>query len=684
MIRNPSQYLLAFLMVPRIAIAQDLTAASSLADEWITRFQPLEFTLSRPPAAGESVHMIIGTTDVSDLCVVRGDRLSYEPRTIPLPAGTVEISIYIIPVEGGWSSAGSFTVHVLNATGLERSTITPSLSIANKGQPASDHFPDANVTGRTRFQELNGQFALNMELERSGIQAGAEFALVGVSFRQEALRFSEKREKAAKIDLSSYLLKARASTTSLSVGHIDHGRQRHLLSGFASRGISAAATVAGMVDISAAVMNGTNIVGWDNLVGLERPEHRLYSGTVGLEVLPASPGLVRIEASYAHGSQLPISNFNQGEITDAEKSNGAGIRVLLSDPSRTISLDAGFAKARFTNPPDPFLSGDLEIVPVEATTRQARYADVSWNVLTNETLVGNVPARLSVGFRHERVDPLYRAVGVSVRSDLLQNIYELQGGLGPAQVAVTHLRAEDNLADIPSVLKSVTRQTGANLVLSFATMSPTLQWTPTVSYGVTTTHQFGVATPTNSDFTPERVPNQVTTSHTAGIDWQADAIRIGYRGSVSHQDNRQVGNEIADAVNRSHALGISLSSPAVLSFNVEGSLESSNNLETGFVLRTRRLGINLSAQRLSGASASLNGSLSTSRPDDGSSKQKQASLSIEASYAIDLSSLFVFNWRGQMFVRYSWNETSLRDFVFDLDSYARFWLINTGVTFNIF
>ena len=682
--RNPSKYLLAILMVPRMAIAQDVSASLSLADEWITRFQPLEFTLSRPPTGDESVHVIIGTTDVSDLCSIRGDTLHYEPRTFPLPAGAVEISIYISSAEGGWNSAGSFTVNVLNATGFERSTITPSLSIANKGQPAANHFPDADAAGRTRFQELNGQFSMNMELERSGIQAGAEFALVGVSFRQEALRFSEKKEAAAKIDLSSYLLKARVSTTSLTVGHINHGRQRHLLAGFASRGISAATTVASMVDISAAVMNGTDIVGWDNFVGLEKPEHRIYSGTLGLEVLPSSPGVIRIEASYAHGSQLPVSNFNQGEITDAEKSNGAGIRVLLSDPSRTISLDAGFAKARFTNPPDPFLSGGLEVVPVEATTRQARYADVSWNVFANETLAGNLPARLNVGFRHERVDPLYRAVGVSVRSDFLQNMYELHGGLGPAQLDVTHLRSEDNLGDIPSVLKSKTRQTGANLVLSFGTLNPLLQWIPTLSYGVTTTHQFGVATPTNSDFTPERVPNQVDTSHSAGIDWQSDPIRIGYRGSVSHQDNRQFGRENTDAVNRSHALNISMSYFHVLSFNVEGSLESSDNLETGFVLRTKRLGVILSAQWFSGASTSLNGSLSISKPDDGSSRQKQASFSVEASYGFDLSSFFVFNWRGQMFVRYSWNEASLRDFVFDLDSYTRFWLINTGVTFNIF
>ena len=346
-----------------------------------------------------------------------------------------------------------------------------------------------------------------MEAERSGFQAGLSFSLLGVSYRQEAIRFAEKRDDAAKIDLSSYLVEARISHTTLSLGHISHGRERHLLNGFASRGISASVVLASFADLSAAVLNATNIVGWDNFTGLDNPNHRIYSGTLGLEILPSTPGAVRIEGSYVQGSQLPLSNFNQGQITDAEKSEGGAVRLLLADPGRGIRLDAGLAKTRFTNPQVPFAADAIGIVPTQPTTRQARYADLSWDVLRNEMLFNVLPARLNLGFRHERVEPLYRAVGASVRSDILQNTYEAHTGIGPLQMDATHLRSEDNLADLPSALKTKTSQTGFNAIFSPLVLPGVLpSWIPMLSYGLNTTHQFGVSTPTNSDFTPDSRP----------------------------------------------------------------------------------------------------------------------------------------------------------------------------------
>jgi hypothetical protein len=527
--------------------------------------------------------------------------------------------------------------------------------------------------------------ALKVELERSGVSVGLGFNAVGVSFSQEALRFSEKGEDASKIDLASYLFETRAGRTTLSAGHISHGRSRHLLSGFSSRGISATTAIGTFADLSGSVLNGTSIVGWDNLLGIENPSHRLFSGTLGLEILPQDPGTVRIEGSYVYGSQLPLNNSNQAQVNDAEQSNGGSVRLLLSDPGKNITVDAGFTKTRFTNPVDPLLSQGIDIVPVEATTRQARYADVTWDVFRNATLLDALPARLNVAFRHERVDPLYRAVGASARADNLQNTYELHGGVGPLQLDLTHLQSEDNLAEIPSVLKTKTRQTGANVVLSHSSAPGMLpEWLPTFSYGLNSTHQFGVSTPTNSEFTPDRVPDQVTTSHTAGVEWQGGSLRLAYRGTFTTQDNRQIGRENTDIVNRTNGLNISFSPVTKVSINLEGSLESIENTETGLILRNNRVGASFLAPLLAGATASLNASLSTARPNDGSSSQRQASFSLETSYAFDLSSSLVFSWRGQMFARYSWSEFKSRDNVFNLDTKTRAWAVNTGISINLF
>jgi hypothetical protein len=43
-------------------------------------------------------------------------------------------------------------------------------------------------------------------------------------------------------------------------------------------------------------MNGSPIVGWDNPTGLQQDENRIFSGTLGVELLPNRPGGLRIEA----------------------------------------------------------------------------------------------------------------------------------------------------------------------------------------------------------------------------------------------------------------------------------------------------------------------------------------------------------------------------------------------------
>ena len=667
------------------ATAQDLSATMRNDGEWVSRFHPLEFTLTRPLSPGERLELLVGTTDVSDLCTVRGDTLIYQPQVVPLSPGPLSITLSVITPDGAWKPLGAFTLNILTAASLEKMALTPSLSLNNKGQPAEDHFPDGVGGGRGNFQELSGQLALKFEAARGIFQAGLGFNLIGVSFRQEALRFAEKKEDAAKVDLSNYLVDLRAGGAAVSLGHFAHGRERHLLNGFASRGVSAAIVLASFVDLSAAAMSATNIVGWDNLSGLDDPRHRIYSGTLGLEILPAAPGTVRIEASYVRGSQLPISNFNEGQITDAEKSEGGAIRLLIADPGRNITLDAGLAKARFTNPTIPFVTQDLGFVPTEPTTRQARYADISWDILRDGMLLTVLPASLNLTFRHERVDPLYRAVGASARPDILQNTYEMRGGLGPLQANITHLRSEDNLDGIASVLKTFTRQTGTTLnLIPLAQPGAFPSWMPTLSYGRNKTHQFGASTPINSEFTPTRVPAQVTTSQTAAVEWQVSGLRAGYRGTHTVQDNQQVGRENADAVNRIHSLALSLSPFQLMTMSIEGSLESMENLEISSIVRTKRIGLGLSALLFPGASTSFNGTLSSTENDDGSNEQRQASFSVEASYALDLSSSFMFTWRGQLFVRYAWNEAITSNALFDLRQQARAWVITTGVSFNIF
>lgn len=663
--------------------AQELTATLRQNVEWRSGQEVLEFVLNRPLTEGEQVTLLVGTTDVTDLCNLVGDTLRYRPLRTPLPRGAVSVSVFLVTPDGAWTQVGSGTVNVLTVGGLEDFTVGPSITLSYNGQPAEDHDPESSGPSRSRFHELNGQLAFKTELERGGIRLGAGANVVGVSFHPEALRFSELGTDAPKIDLAEYRVETHWGRTNVMAGHVAHGRSRHLLNGFSSRGVSFATAIGGVVDLSGAILNGTNIVGWKNLFGMSNPRHRIYSGTLGLEILAATPGTLRIEGSYVHGSQLPRPSFGQSRIDDAEQSNGGSLRLLCSDPGRTISLDAGLTITRFVNPLDPLLAQGNDIVPVVPVTRRARYADISWNVIRDEMILGSVPAQLSAAFRHERMDPLFRAVGANVRADFLSNMVDVQGMIGPLQFGVTHLWSEDNLGELASVLKSKTRQSGLNLAFTpGGSVFPA--GLPTVSYALACTHQFGVSLPTNSEFTPDLVPDQVTTTHSTGFDWGGELLRCGYRGAYTTQDNRQPGRENADAVNRTNALNLTIAAARWFAASMEASLESNENTESGVIQRSRRIGANLSLLPWSGLTTLLTASRSVTEPDDHTSRQQQTQMMIESSYEFDFTPYVVFRWRGRVFARYSWNEAHERDNVFDVSSRSRAWVIHTGLSLNFF
>ena len=160
------------------------------------------------------------------------------------------------------------------------------------------------------------------------------------------------------------------------------------------------------------------------------------------------------------------------------------------------------------------------------------------SVLISPTL----PLNLALAFRHERVDPLYRSVAApQARADLLQNAVQLTTGVGPLNAQVSYSRGEDNLRQIPSLLTTLTRSTTANLALPLGSLfGPKPRgWIPMVIYGLARIHQFGAGVPTAGGFTPTLVPDQVSTNHLLGVQWQGARWRAMYQLNRSAQDNRQ-------------------------------------------------------------------------------------------------------------------------------------------------
>src|SRR5262245_21553424 len=473
-----------FVFVSTRAIADDLIISAGFAGKAsVMPNEKIELSINRAlqPADG-SLAILIGDTDVTAMLVVEAGQVSYVPR-LPLAVGESDVTVWLISTGSQWKEIARFPLRVAagamvesasGATTTGDSTASSSsgddasngsqappanntaptprrrwgfdkiepiknISLNLKSQPASNVFPaPATRAARGTFTDLAGQAAFGATFTHGALNWSNRFEIVGSSFQNEALRFSELGRRAPNVDLSSYLVQVQHGASNFAFGHISFGAQRHLINSFSSRGLTAKIPLGDRADFTAAAVNGTSVVGWNNFFGLDRRKHQILSGALGFEFLPARPQGFRIEAGVISGSLLPLNNFSQRTLTDAERSVGWSLRLIASDAQNRFKLDAGFTRSRFTNPSDPLLGQGLNVAPAHETTRSAQYADASLVLLREVEVNSQQRANLTFNFRHERVDPLFRSVGAVTQADRFQNQFELVGNIGDANFTVSH------------------------------------------------------------------------------------------------------------------------------------------------------------------------------------------------------------------------------------------------------
>jgi hypothetical protein len=569
-----------------------ITATSTLpSDKWIPARHSLDITLSRTPAAGEGrIAVMVGTTDISDLVEITGSTVRYTSR-LPLPAGESQVAAYVVTPANEWQEIARFPVRILTPRGYEQAQARPSVDLGWKGQLVERHSPDTNAPTRPgRYNDFTLAAGFDGRQVRNGVTWSNTAAVLGSSFAQEALRFSEQGEEAPSIDLSSYLVKVERGRLNASLGHGLFNGGKHLITNFASRGASVVAPLGTRGTFSLAALNGTNIVGWNNPLGVTRDDHRLVTGTLALELLPRAGGL-RAETTFLSGSMLPFTGFNQGAITDAQESRGVAVRVVGADATQRFSIDGGLTRSRFVNPIDPLLSQGTTLVPVRDESRNARYVDASVAVIKDQAIGKTARASLTLFARHEQVDPLFKSIAATlVQPDLKQNQLEAQVVLGQVTLQVVHARLEDNLENIESALKTLTRRNTVNATLPLGSFArPELAGRfPRVVYMYDRLHQFGDHLPVNSDFAASHVPDQQNSNQTLAVEWSLSKWRAAYRFGKSFQDNRQVGRVTADLGNLTHLVALAVTPAPELNLAIETSIESADNLELVQTDRTKR------------------------------------------------------------------------------------------------
>jgi len=672
--------------------AQELTVRPSFAASGaVTIDDPVTLELSREvPRTEGRVAVLVGRTDYSGLFENGGTTLLFRPEALPLPLGATEVSVYVVSSRGGWREIGRFPLEVRERRTFERAEVSPTLDLLLNSQLDESHAPDENAPPRETFQDLSMQLALKTEHARGDLVTTNQIKLVGATYEQQALRFAEKGQEAPKLDLAGYGVQLSKGPARFRMGDVSIGRHRHLSSNFASRGVTLGAQL-GAMDVSLAAVNGSRIVGWDNFVGLDTSAHRILSGTLGLELDPQRPGGARIEASVVDGSVLPIASYNQGLVNDAEESEGFGLRLLASDPSQRLRVEGSFARSRFRNPDDPTLSQGAALVGVEETTSNARYARAAFDLLSAVPVGETRDATLTLSAEHERIDPLYRSVGSLLRGDQLQNTFAAVLALGEVSAAATYARAEDNLDEIPSILKTFTRSSSLDVSVPLASLTagdqePSL-FVPSLSYSYGRVHQFGGDLPIGGGFNESHVPDQVSLTHNASAAWEGERASLTYSLSISSQDNRQPGRESADFDHRVDSLSFAFFESDALDLGLELSRERGESVAFSQSDTLRRAGLSASWRHEGGFG--LNAFLSTSRSD--SESDGDGELSEGRNTEIDVQLSWRFHLRSEerkptatMFVRFARQRSLLEDFLFGFDEDLSAWQLAAGLSLSAF
>lgn len=676
-----------------LARAEEVLRVSAGWDEqaFVSRRARIELKLSRPllPEDGR-LGVVIGTLDLSGLFRPVPGGAACGPGA-PLLTGEQEVVVSKVSAAGEWTELGRLKLKVRTRAGFDTANVAPVADLANKGQIAEGHHPESAAPARETFQDVTAQLGWRTEHVRGDFAIRTNVNVTGVSFRNEALRFGTLAEKAPKLDLAAYGLELQKGWAKLALGQVSLGTQKHLMNAFASRGLALTLSPGKVVSLSVGGMNGSSIVGWDNLLGLSTAEHQMWTATLGFELLPSRPGGFRLELSGLDGSVQPIAGFTQGAVQSAEKSQGGAARLLVSDTAQRLRLEAGFARSRFRAAEDPQLEEGLPVRKIPDKTRNAWFADFAVTPFPTITISEKTQGTLSVLLRHERIDPQYRSVAAFTQADRLQNGFDVNGALGPLSLNAAFLWSEDNLDEVPSILKTKTSRAAGNLGVALPTLFGSAErqatWLPVLTLNAEETHQYGASVPVNADALETFIPDQVGSVAGAQLAWQAGIVQLGYRYGWSFQDNRQRGRETADLRNRTHAVNAGVSPFGTVGLRVELALERADNLETGRTDEVRRLGGSLTWQVFKDTNLSVNASTTlghdAARTTENDSKELAAELSQAFRFG-KLLPLSVEGVRGRAFLRYASRLSSSFDTTFGTDSATSGWQWNTGVSLSLF
>ena len=448
------------------------------------------------------------------------------------------------------------------------------LNVNIKSQLAESRSPDAGVSPRPTSLDaaLTGELSALYPIGTGKLQGKVN--LVGTTFKPEALRFSELQERASLVDLSAYSIDFTDGDNKVAIGNVCFGNNPLLVRNVCTRGLTANLKLNNFADLSIGHLSTTAIVGFDNILGTGEDKNNLTGATLGMQVANNNAGGVRLETTVMNGSRLPVSNFNVGEVVDAEASDGIGFRVTAANDNGRWKADAGFARSTFTagGANDPQLTDGTNAIALQPVTKNAWYAETSYDILKDVKLDDKRNLALSANIKLEQTDPQFGTLGATVNADRLQAQYGINATIAGANIQFQHTNSEDNIANLPNLLKTKNNSDTISLNVPLqSVLQNNSSLLPTISYSYQQTAQNGsIVAAASGDFEdPSKIPNQLSNTQSIGLEWKfSDALSFDYKFSNTFQDNRQQGRENADFNNISHQFSVGWQPSQQLRFNL--------------------------------------------------------------------------------------------------------------------
>ena len=246
---------------------------------------------------------------------------------------------------------------------------------------------------------------------------------------------------------------------------------------------------------------------------------------------------------------------------------------------------------------------------------------------------------------------------------------------------------EDNLENIPSILKTKTQRAQAQAAFPVGSLfggPPPAWWLPQLTYGFGWTWQYAANDPPGGGFQPTHLPDQVSFNHTPGIEWQAGSTRFGWKLNYSDQDNRQVGRENADFLNAANIVFLSLQPTSILDLGLEYGNERAALGETGAVNRTKNYQATLALRPLASLALTSNGILTDTGNDAGTSEGRAWTVNVQAAWRFEPPRKGTHGLSGQILVRYSFQQSRTSDLVFGTETFRKAWVVSSGVSLSLF